>query len=426
MKWLVTGSLFVALAACGDNNPGSCDPTAPNTICTIAGHSLKLGYKGDNGPATSADLYIPMDSAIAPDGTLWFIDFNNYVVRQIDDKGIIHTVVGNGQLGDSPASDGLMSVPALQAFNNHTPTMVFASGYLWFASWHESRIKRVDLATMSMTNVAGRATRGLYDGDGADPMKAALSLPSSIAFDPAGNLVVMDQENQVVRKIDMTANTISTIAGQCIVETASSTIANGCVPVACPSSEKMVCGDPTMLCDSNHVCTPAFAGDGGPALQARLGLPGLQTADPTGGIAFDHNGNLLIADTLNHRIRKVDPAGNISTLVGDGTAGYAGDGGPAAQAEINHPVHIAVGDDNTVYFTDVFNHCVRAVDSSGNVRTVAGVCHFEPEGGNGTFAGDGGDPLQAQLNKPYMISISGSTLYVADSYNNRLRVVNLP
>src|SRR5438067_540611 len=164
----------------------------PNTICTIAGHSAKLGYKGDSGPATSADLYIPMASLIAADGTVWFIDFNNYVVRQIDAQGDIHTLIGNGQLGDSPASDGLTSIPALQAFNNHTPTMTFANGYLYLAAWHESRIKRVRLSDMMMENVAGRATRGLYDGDGADPLKAALSLPSSITFDPQGNLVLMD------------------------------------------------------------------------------------------------------------------------------------------------------------------------------------------------------------------------------------------
>src|SRR6185503_15661081 len=96
MKWWLLTGLAALVGCAGDSK---CDPDAPNTICTIAGHSLNEGYAGDNGPAVDADMYIPMDSAVAPDGTVWFIDFNNYVVRRIDDKGIVTTVVGNHQLG---------------------------------------------------------------------------------------------------------------------------------------------------------------------------------------------------------------------------------------------------------------------------------------------------------------------------------------
>jgi hypothetical protein len=427
------GALVVAaaLGGCGDNQK-SCDPEAPNTICTIAGHTLDEGYKGDGHAAVDADMYIPMDSAIAPDGTVWFIDFNNYVVRQIDDKGIVTTVIGNHELGDSPASDGLPSIAALQASNNHTPSMTFHSdGYLYLPAWHESRVKRVHLADMMMENVAGRATRAHYDGDGGPAATAGVDLPSSITFDPQGNVVFMDQGNLVVRKIDAATGNISTIVGQCIIEAVSCATSP---PVQCPGSDKLVCGDPSTDCVDlgstslgTALCTQASSGDGGPAAQARLNLPFTQFADPTGRISYDHLGNLIIPEAGANRIRKVDAAtGIITTIAGDGTAGYAGDGGPATQAQINHPVDVAIGDDNTIYFSDTYNHCIRHIDAAGIITTVVGACHYTPEGEPGKFSGDGGPPLEAQLYKPYGIDLVGNKLYVSDSYNNRLRVVNLP
>jgi sugar lactone lactonase YvrE len=360
-----------------------------------------------------------MDSVVSPDGEVWFIDFNNYVVRAIDASGEIRTVVGNGELGDSPASDGLTSVAALDAFNNHTPSMMFADGYLYLAAWHESRIKRVSLSGMVMENFAARGVRTHYDGDGGPALLAALDLPSSVAVDPAGNVAIMDQANQVVRTVDKN-NVMHTIAGQCVVE--DTPCAVGVPPVACPGSGKLACGELAVEC--MNACTPSYGGDGGPALQARLSEPFGQAADPSGRIAYDHAGNLLIADTGNHRLRKVDPAGTITTLAGTGVAGYAGDGGPANEAQINHPVDIAVADDNTIYFTDVFNSCVRKIDPGGTISTVVGQC--SPDPADRGFAGDGGAPLAAKLDRPYGIDLVGSKLYVSDSYNNRLRVVNLP
>jgi serine/threonine-protein kinase len=132
-----------------------------------------------------------------------------------------------------------------------------------------------------------------------------------------------------------------------------------------------------------------------------------------------------LSDTTNHRIRKVDPSGIITTIAGTGTAGYSGDGGAATAAQINHPVDVAIADDNSIYFTDVYNHCVRKIDPAGTISAVAGKCHFSVNGHDGGFSGDGGPPLQADLNTPYGIDLVGKKLYVSDSYNNRLRVVNL-
>jgi hypothetical protein len=408
-----------SLAGCGSDD-AKCDPDAPNTICTIAGKSLDQGYKGDGGKAVDATLYIPMDSHVAANGDVWFIDFNNYVIRTIDANGIIQTVIGSGELGDSPATEQLATIPALQSKNNHTPTFMFSGDYVYLASWHESRVKRVKLGDMNMELFAGRGVRTHYDGDGGPAAMAGVDLPASIALDPAGNFVFTDQGNLVVRKIDA-AGIISTIVGQCIVE--ETPCGSGVQPQACPGSNKLACGDIATECDK--LCTQSYGGDGGLAINARLNLPFTQAADPTGRIAYDHQGNLIIADTGNHRIRKVDTAGMITTIVGTGKAGYAGDGGQATAAQINHPVDIAIGDDDTIYFTDVFNHCVRKVDTSGVISTVAGQCHFTPAGGDGKFSGDGGDPLEAQLNRPYGIDLVGTKLYISDSYNNRLRVVNL-
>jgi len=156
------------LCACGGNS--DCDRDAPGTICTIAGRSKDLGFAGDGGPATSATLYLPMDSAVSPDGEVWLIDFNNYIVRAIDAHGEIRTVVGNRELGDSPTSDGLTQIAALQSSNNHDATLAFHDGFLYLSAWHESRIKRVRLADMIMEDFAGRGVRAKFDGDGGDPL----------------------------------------------------------------------------------------------------------------------------------------------------------------------------------------------------------------------------------------------------------------
>ncbi len=379
---------------------------------------MNEGYRGDDGPATSAVLYIPMDSVVAPDGTVWFIDFNNYVIRSIDTSGNIHTVFGNGELGSSPASDGLMEVPALQSYNNHTPTLLIKDDYLYLAAWHESRVKRVRLSDMMLENYAGRGVRAYYDGDGGPAINAALDLPSSIAVDPVGNLVVTDQANQVIRLVDHTDDTIHTIVGSCVLVEATCT-AMGTQPVACPGSSKTTCGDPAVTCGG--ICSQAYRGDGGQALQARLAFPGGQPADPVGRITYDRAGNLLIADTFNHRIRKVDPAGVITTIAGTGVVGASGDGGPATAAQLNHPVDLAVAADNTIYLTDVFNNCIRKIDPAGIISTVVGTCDPAVR----DFAGDGGPPTEAKLNRPYGIDLVDNKLYVSDSYNNRLRVVVL-
>ena len=143
---LLGGVLGGNLAACTSEKP--CDPDAPDTICTVAGQGTE-GYAppgqpgGDGGPALDAYLSWPQDTVIAPNGRLWIEDFNNYLVREVDEHGIINTVIGTHLLGDSP-DPGEPNCPALSASFNHTTSLLFNNGYLYMAAWHGSRIKRVE------------------------------------------------------------------------------------------------------------------------------------------------------------------------------------------------------------------------------------------------------------------------------------------
>lgn len=399
----------LAFAGCGSEPEEETETpcvAASGEICTIAGSGIS-GLGGDNGPALKADLYLPIDLTIAPDGeTIYFPDWNNHMVRKIAKDGTITTVAGTGFLGDGPPG------PALESDFNHPTNIIFdAQGRMLIAAWHNSRIKRIDLTTNTLEDLAGTGKRA-YSGNDGPAATADLDLPASIAFDSAGSLFVMDQANQVIRKID-NAGMISLYAGQCII--------NACamdeVPTACPMTNKLACNvanDP-MAC--GKPCSPGFAD--GPKDAARLSQPFGQAADPAGRIAFDTQGNLLFADTTNHRVRKIDNAtGMITTIAGKGTKGASGVTGPAIDAELNTPTDIAVDSDGSVFIADTQNSCVRKVDPSGMISTVAGVC------GERGFAGDDGLATAAKLDRPYGIALDpAGNLYIADTYNQRLRRV---
>jgi len=407
---------LAGLLGCGSDD-GPCDPEAPNTICTIAGNG-EQGFNGENGPATMAALYVPQDVAVSPDGDVWILDFNNYVVRKIDPLGNISVVIGNGEVGDSP-DPMVPKMPALEATFNHTSDLFFHGGYLYMAAWHNSRIKRVNLTDMMIENFAGLGRRTFYDGDGGPALAASLDLPSSIALDPENNIVIMDQANQVIRRIDADG-TIHTIVGTCVVEK-DVLCGPSESPQACPGSNKLACGNLDTEC--SKPCTPGYGGDGGPAIDSRMAQPYGQAADPAGRLTYDHEGNLLFADSENNRIRMVDRNGIITTIAGTGVGGYSGDNGPAIAAKINRPIDVEVDDDNNVYFTDVDNSCVRKISTTGIISRVVGRCSTDYR--KRAFGGDGGDPLDAKLDRPYGIEIAGKKMYVSDAYNNRVRVVNL-
>ena len=409
---------LILLAACGGDGdvPPACDPTEPNTICTIAG-STRNGYSGDDGPALEARMSLPQDTLKAKDGTLYILDWNNHRIRSLPGDGTIRHVAGRGELGgtlDDPANDDL---------NHPTGLLAEAGGTrLLIAAWHNSKLRSLDLPTGTITDSCGDGRRA-YFGDGGPALTASVDLPASLARTPAGDLLIMDQANQVIRKIDATG-TISRFAGKCVIDamppTGGGPCAAGVDPTPCPApSGKFTCGS---MATCGAPCTPGYAGDEGPAIDMRMGQPFGQSADPAGRIAFDAQGNLYFADTSNQVIRKIDAQGIVHRFAGTPQmAGYAGDGGPALSAKLNNPVDLAFAPDGTLYFTDVYNHCVRQIAPNGTISTAVGQCG--PAGG---YGGDGGPPEAAQLKRPYGIELADGVLYIADTGNHVIRSVVLP
>ncbi|HEU0074113.1 MAG TPA: hypothetical protein VFS30_08880 [Dehalococcoidia bacterium] len=397
---LAAGLGALLVLACG----GGGDDCGPGEICTFAGTGV-AGITADGVPAADSEFYSPMDVTVGPDGLLYIVDWNNHRIRVIDDDGRVSTVAGSGLIGDGPPGSVLDA-----AFNHPTGLAFDAEGRMFIAAWHNSRIKVVDLAAGNLEDYAGTGGRD-YAGDGGPAAAAILDLPGSLAFDSQQNLYVVDQANQVIRKITPDG-VISRFAGVCLV--------------GAPVSGQ----EPTRLGDTDKwgwnpgnagaKCEAGFGGDGGPALEARISQPVGQAAEPAGRILIDANDNIYFADSGNNRIRKIDRDGIITTVAGNGTPGFAGDGGSAIDAQLNNPVDVALGPDGSLYIADTYNSCIRVVDPQGIINTVAGVC------GTSGFNGDGRAATAALLDRPYGIELDGKgNLYIADTYNECIRLVVL-
>lgn len=402
---------------CSDST-GALDLTGPSgTIETVAGSGNKAtddedadgdGVTGCSIPTLEANFDAPIDVTIGPDGRLYVLDWNGHKIRALGGDGRVAFIAGTGFEGDaceSPNPDG--TCPALFAELNHMTDVAFdVQGRMVIAAWHNSKVKRVDLGTGLLEDLCGTGNRQ-FAGDGGPCESgggdlASFDLPSSVIYDDEGNLFIADQANQVIRRIG-TDGIVSTVVGTCPGE-------NG--TFGCPEVQ-------------------GYAGDDGPARSAQLRNKLGQGTDPEGKIAMDAEGNLYIADSWNNLIRKVVPGldgiigqGNpneeiITRIAGTVLAGYSGDGGPATQALLNGPRDLEAAPDGTIYFTDTLNHCVRKIDPAGIITTVAGRC-----GAEGGFSGDGGPATEATLYKPYGIDLDEKgNLYIADTLNNRIRVV---
>ena len=271
------------------------------TITTVAGNGA-FGFSGDNGPATSAELYSPGGVAVDSAGNLYIADTQNTRIREVS-KGVITTVAGGGNSFDNgPATSAALGSPKGVA--------VDAAGNIYIADQIINRIREVSKGVI--TTVAGNGIGGLYggfSGDGGPATSAQLSLPTSVAVDSADNVYIADTNNNRIRKVSN--GVITTVAG------------NG---------------------------TRGFSGDGGPATNAEL-------ADPE-GVAVDAAGNLYIADSFNNRIRKVTN-GVITTVAGNGTGGFSGDNGPATGAELTFPESVAIDSAGNLYIADIDNNRIR-------------------------------------------------------------------
>ena len=335
---------------------------AQDIITTVAGGGVWV-FPGDGGPATDAPLGNVARVAVDPDGNVFASDSNNHIVVKISPGGDLTVVAGNGTAGFSgdggPATSASLNFPAGVA--------VDAVGNLYIADAGNARVRKVD-GTGTITTVAGNGAGG-FSGDGGPVNSASLS-PVGIALDAVGNLYIADNGNNRVRKVDGTG-TITTVAGD---------------------------------------GTCCFSGDGGPATSTSINNPS--------GVAFDVDGNLLIADTFNSRVRQVSPDGIITTIAGNGVWGFSGDGGPATEASLGQFTDVATDAAGNLYIADSTNHRVRKVSPDGTITTVAGKGLFG-------FSGDGGPATEASLSRPTGVAVDAAgNLYVADTQHWRVRKVS--
>ncbi len=348
--------LLTALLALGVHCAGA------QIITTYAGTPLNAGYTGDGGMATTSELNSPRMVATDMLGNLYIADYQNNVVRKVTPTGLITTFAGTGAAGYS-GDGGAASAAALHGPNG---IAVDAAGNVYVSDIYNAVVRKISVAGI-MSTFAGGGTTGL--GDGGAATAAAMAGPCGIATDASGNIYIADGGNQRIRKVSA-SGIISTIAG---------TGAMG------------------------------YTGDGGPATAAEVNYPN--------DLRVDASGNLLIADSYNNVVRKINTAGIISTIAGTGTAGHTGDGGLATAAEMYYPNGIVIDGVGNIYVTEASNSIVRKITPYNVISTFAG---------NGTsgYGGDGYSATLAQMAQPWGIAIDGSNnLYIADPSNSIVRKV---
>jgi sugar lactone lactonase YvrE len=298
-----------------------------------------------------------------------------------------------------------------------------SAGNLYFADSDNNRIRKVTPEGVIST-YAGSGTAG-FSGDGGAATSAELSGPLGIAFDNAGNLYIAESGNERVRKVTP-LGIISTIAGNGTAGyngdgiAATSAELNNPNGIVADKSGNIYIGDyfnnrvrevntAGVISTVAGNGTGGYGGDGGLAINAELFWPA--------GLALDSSGNLYIADDNNARVREVNPAGIISTFAGTGYGGYNGDGIPATSAELYAPDRVATDSTGNVYISEYGNNRIRKVNTSGIISTVAGT-------GKAGFSGDGGLATSAEINTPRGVTVDESgNLYISDADNNRIRKV---
>jgi hypothetical protein len=332
-------------------------------ITTIAG-SDSAGYSGDGGLATDARLNYPTGVRVDDSGNVVIADDDNNVIRKVNRKGIINTIIGNDTGGYR--GDGGLAIRA--SIYRPGDIALDKKGNIYIVDSWNSVIRKVDKSGI-ITTVAGCDTAG-YGGDTGPAILAKINIPSSIDVDAIGNIYISDQKNAVVRKVD-TAGIITTIAGT-----------------------------PGVM---------GYAGDDSMATSALMGN--------VCGVRVDAKGNVYVADHDYNAVRKINKAGIITTIAGSPTAGYTGDGGPAKAAQLFHPMDVTLDPLGNLYIADEGNNVIRKIDTNGIITTVAGI-------NTPGYNGDSISADSAQLHTPCGITTDKfGNLYIADTYNQRIRKV---
>jgi sugar lactone lactonase YvrE len=321
--------------------------------------------RAQNVSAITVPLLLPSAIVFDPTGNLYIAETANHVIRKVDTNGNITTIAGTGTQGFSsvsgPANAAQLDSPQGLALDT--------ANHLYIADTHNHVIRKLNLTTGILTTIVGTGAPG-FSGDHGPATSAQLDLPTALALDAKNNLYLADTRSHRIRRIDATTGLITTIAG------------NG---------------------------TQGFSGDNGPATAASIDSPT--------GLALDASNNLYLADTHNHRIRRIDAiTGLITTIAGTGSLGYSGDNAQAATAALALPHGLTLDAGGNLYLADTENNRIRRIDATtGIITTVAGNC---TQG----FSGDNGPATAAALDIPRDATFSpGSLLTLADTGNQRIR-----
>ncbi len=366
------------VTGCGDSDP--CEDLESGEACTWLGLKGEEGFNGDGLHRSETRVSQPQDLLFMPDGTAWFTDFNNFLIRRIHPDGTVESMVGSvdpifpgdGPFGGVPpgGADG-----GEWLLNHPTNLLLQPDGSVLVVAWHNHKLLTINPDTGFVNVVCGGGAG--FGGDGELAADAALFKQLNDAtFDDDGNLYIVDQQNERVRRID-TAGVITTIAGD-------GTLGTG--------------------------------GDGGPAIDAQFSWAQGSNPNPSGGI-LHHAGRLYISDTEADVLRVIDlTTGIIDRFAGTGAEGFSGDGGPALEATLNAPRDLELGPDGDLYFADTDNSVVRAINlESGVIRTVVGTGELGVDEDERLLA------TETRLRRPFGISFDPEgNLYVMDSLNSRI------
>jgi cysteine-rich repeat protein len=337
-------------------------------ITTVAGNGTR-GFSGDGGPATDAELGFV--SGIAVDGAGQLLIADGRRVRRVDVLGTIATVAGTGEGGFSGDGGPAISATFGGSVGGLSGVVVDAASRVVVADEGNRRLRRIDTSG-TITTIAGTGGSSSFSGDGGSATSAGLNRPQGVAIDAAGQVVFSDTSNHRIRRID----------AQGIITTIAGTGAGG-----------------------------SFAGDGGPAINARINFPF--------GVVVDAAGRVVFADSGNHSVRRVESDGTITTIAGTGEAGFSGDGEAATSATLHFPTGVAVDGAGRVLFADANNHRIRRVELDGTINTIAGT-------GAAAFLGDGGPAESAALNLPVGVAVDAAGLiFIADRDNGRVRRIDV-
>ena len=437
-------------------------------ISTVAGNGAlqqPCGYAGDGGPATSAQLDVPEGVFVDSAGNIFIADSYNNFIRVVNAgttpitiagvtiaAGNIQTVAGSNYNSEGGtacgfANDGQTAVTAQLC----APTGVFVDGAenIFIADTNNFAIREIAASTVDIiTTVAGTLGVEGYSPDGTAATSASLNYPGNILVDGSGNIFIADTDNFVIRQV--TAGNIQTVIGNNFLAYSGdggtglngqlnypgSVVVDGSGDIFIADSdssvirEVMASGDIQTVAGNGTTCglSTAACGDAGPATSAQLNNPY--------GLFLDASGNIFIADTENNRIRVVNTGaapvtiativigpGDIATVAGAGTQGYAGDGAAALSAELFSPFGVFVDSTGNIFIADTDNHRIREVAAAtGIITTVAGTgTQCSP---SSSACGDGGAAISAQLADPDGLFVDSSgNIYIADTGDNRIRQV---